>query len=244
MMKIFCISLIFILSFAYTANATISFLQSNVAESGTTIVLNNVKGNTLIAICLKWEGPTSGNATVSDGISSFSNTNVVVHANNDLHSEFAYLLNSNAGNRTYTVTFPASASFQRIRIGEFNHTYGDFQFDTSSGSSGTGSTTSSGNYTTTGTDEITFGCYGEYSPSVTPFNYKINATTADGIILGNLSQMWYLATTTTFTSSSTVSIGISSDWVNYGAAIKNIYKIPYRAIFNGKHIFNGQWIFQ
>lgn len=213
-----------------------TFVQSAVSESSNTVSLTGVGAGNLIVVWAKWEGTTSGSITVSDGTSSLTSGTLVVHANNDLHGQFAYLLSANSGDKTYTVTFPTGATYQRIRIAEYSYS-GTISFDAQNTGSGTGLTPTSGNITTTGTDEIVLGGYAEYT-NTAPSSPLINGVAATFIADGVNAKMWYGLVNATFTGNASVTINISSAWLANVIAFKVASQgSKAKAIINGSKVF-------
>jgi len=209
-----------LLFFVFIPNANAAtFVQSEVSDLSTTVSLTGVGAGNLIVMWIKWEGATTGGATVSDGTSSLSMGTLVEHSNNDLQGQFAYLLSANSGNKTYTVTFPSGSAYQRIRIAEYSYS-GTISLDVQNTGSGTGVTPTSGDITTTGTDEIVLGGYGEYT-GTTPSAPLVNGVAATFITGGTNAKMWYRLPTSTFSNgNASLTINISSNWIANVIAFK------------------------
>lgn len=191
-----------------------TFVQSNVSNSSDTITLNGVTAGNLIVLWAKWEeASVNDSVSVTDGTSTLANGWSIHYGDSTPSGQFAYLLSANSGNRTYTVTWPDSASFKRLRIAEFSYTGGTISMDTQNGNGSTGSSCSSANITTTGTDELCFGGYSEYTSAVLS-SWDIGGSGYDGTVGGaSLAQMWYKAFSGTFTGQASANMSISGEWV-------------------------------
>lgn len=198
--------------------------------SGTTLtaqLLTVTAGNVIIAWVKHEEAPTT--LTVSDGTSTFTPATKVNHGNNDLSSQFHYLLASVAsGTVTYTATFAAAKGFRSFVVFEFDPT-ATAAFDTEptgGGASGSGGTLSSGNMTTTVNDGLVLGAYGNYG-SETFTTMAINGVAAAGIQGDDGSTttsqtggaVWYRIPTATFTGAAT-GTGVTGSWILNAIAIK------------------------
>ncbi len=213
-----------------------TFVQSAVSELSDTVSLTGVSAGSLIVVWVKWEGPTSGSITVSDGTSNLTVGTLVEHSNGDLQGQFAYLLSANSGDKTYTVTFPTGAVYKRIRIAEYSYS-GTISLDAQNIGSGSGLTPTSGNITTTGTDEIVLGGYGEYT-NTAPSAPLINGVAATFITGGVNAKMWYGLVNATFTGNASVTINISSAWIANVIAFKvDSQGSKAKTIINGSKVF-------
>lgn len=162
---------------------------------------------------------SSNTMTVSDGTTSF--TAATVRSNNTIRFQAFYLLASVAtGNVTYTCTFGASSSSRDISVYVFTPTATpSFDQEASTGSA-TGTSLTSGNVTTTGTDEIVFGA--GYNDNTSIYSaQQINSVAADGTTSqpGEVS-IWYRVVTATFTGQATATIATSSRWICTVTAFK------------------------
>ncbi|MFO0691587.1 MAG: PQQ-dependent sugar dehydrogenase [Myxococcota bacterium] len=208
-----------------TAQQPLGFARSQGASndaSGTTlsVPLTNVRAGSLIVAYVKWEGATSGSTvTLSDGTSTFTADTQVNSANGDLHGRFFYLPASTAsGNVTYTATWSAGRPFRRLLVSEYAYSGGTVAFDGSNRATATSGTLNSGNLTTTGSDEVVFGAYGEYS-SVDTTAERIGGVAADQVVRSGFASMWSKTFTAPFTGAATAA-GNSSTWVGSVIAFK------------------------
>lgn len=169
--------------------------------AGTTldITYSATAGSLLVGWC-KHEG-SAGTLTVarSDGTEAWSLGTLVAHSNADLHARFAYLTSCTGGaSVTYRMT-TGSTPFRSFHLWEFSYS-GTASLDVQNTGQGNGTTATSGNITTTGTDEVVLGGYGEYSV-VTVTTPQINGVAADGSIIfssGNFTASWYRILSATF----------------------------------------------
>jgi hypothetical protein len=144
---------------------------SNSAASGTTLgaSLTGVTAGNLIVFGARWEGGAT-TADVSDGTTTFQARTQLTSGATVSAQQF-YLLVANSGNKTYTLTLGASRNFVRVYVREISYS-GTCVFDaapTGDGSTGNnGVAKTSGDLTTTGTDEVVVGMLGDYTtPDIT-----------------------------------------------------------------------------
>src|SRR3990167_91558 len=195
-----------------------AFVQSASASAdGTGTSLNVTVSSTgagnLIVIYVGWEGAAGSTISVSDGTSSF--TLATLKDATDNHAQFLYLLVSNSGKTTITVTWSLTRTFRRAHVWEFSYT-DTASLDVESTNTATNNAPTSGVVTTTGTDEVVLGCYKEYAALVLT-SPLINAVAAAGSIsnspAGSYSSTWYRILTATFTN------GAATGTLSTGAAL-------------------------
>lgn len=180
-----------------------------------TVQLATVTAGNLIAVCVEHEGSAT-TSSVSDGTSTLTAKTLKSHSNDDLHCRWFYILSSVAnGTVTYTVTLGAARLFKRMHAYEFSYS-GTAQFDTEpsgGGGAGTSAAPSSGNMTTTGTDEVVLAVVKEYGETFS--SPLINAVAADGSQSNPPSAdiSWYKIFTGTFTGAATCTASGSIEWV-------------------------------
>ncbi len=214
----------FTLTVTATATPPLTFARSAGASAngnGTTlsVQLTNVKAGSLLVAFVKWEGTASSTVTLSDGTSPFTADGVNSAANNDLHGRFFYRPASTAsGTVTYTATWSAARRFRRILIYEYSYSGGTVAFDGSNRATATSGSLTSGNITTTGSDEVVFGAYGEYSSSTTT-GERIGGVLADQAVRSGFASMWSKRFTAPFTGAATAT-GNSSTWIGNVIAFK------------------------
>jgi len=213
-------------TFLITVNATppqpLTYARSlgafnNSSGTALTVQLTNVKAGSLIVAYVKWEGAASS-VTLTDGTSTFAADTLNSAANGDLHGRFYYLLASaTSGTVSYTATWSAARSYRRLLLYEFTYG-GTVSFDASNRATGTSGSLTSGSITTTGSDEIVFGAYGEYSSKNTT-NERINGLAADRVLRSNFTSMWSKGFSSPFVAGATAT-GNSSPWIGQVIAFK------------------------
>ena len=155
----------------------------------------------------------------SDGTSTFTADALNSAANNDLRGRFFYLPASvRSGTVTYTATWSAARPWRRILIYEYSYTGGSVTLDASNRATATSGTLSSGNLTTTGTDEVVFGAYGEYSAATTT-GESVNGVLADQTVRSGFASMWSKRFTAPFTGAAAAT-GNSATWIGNAIAFK------------------------
>ncbi|HEY3486257.1 MAG TPA: Ig-like domain-containing protein [Ilumatobacteraceae bacterium] len=215
----------FTLDVSATAGAPLVFGHSaggNADGGGTTlsVQLTGVQAGSLLVAYVKWEG-VAGTATVSDGTSTFTADTMNNAANGDLHGQFFYLLSSSrSGNVTYTATWNGSRSYRKLIVYEYTRSGGTVVFDGSNRATATTGSLNSGAITTTGTDEVVFGAYGEYNANSTT-NEQIGGVVADRVVRASYASMWSKTFTAPFTGAATAT-GNSSEWIGSVIAFKRI----------------------
>jgi YVTN family beta-propeller protein len=217
-------------TFTFTVTSTppapLAFAHSGSALSDTNATtlsaqMTGVKAGSLIVAFVKWEGSPASTVTLSDGTSTFTADTINTAANNDLNGRFYYLLSSSAsGTVTYTATWSVARPYRKLMLFEYSYTGGTVAFDASNRATATSGTLSSGNITTTGTDEVVFGGYGEYDAAITTTE-RVNGVAADQVVRASYGSMWSKTFTSTFTGAATAS-GNSSTWVGNAIAFKHV----------------------
>jgi hypothetical protein len=202
---------------------------SNLATgAGTTldVTYSATAGSLLVGWCKHEGGAGALTVARSDGTEAWSLGTLVAHSNGDLHARFAYLLSCTGGaSVTYRMT-TGSTPFRSFHLYEFSYS-GTSSLDVQNTGQGSSTAPTSGNVTTTGTDEVALGGYGEYSTIVvtTP---EINATAADGSIIfnsGNFTASWYRLLSATFAgghANCTIPGGAGQDWICNVIAFKAV----------------------
>jgi hypothetical protein len=193
--------------------------SSNDGSAGSP-TLAGVGAGHLVVISYNWEN-TGTVTSFSDGTSTLANGTHQVHANNDMHGQFFYLLSANGGNKTYTPTTSGTLTFSSWTIAEFAYN-NTASLDVQNVGTGTSTALASGAITTTGTVELVLGNYGKYSSEsvdISDGSPKINAVTAHGIPTAAPGStptqwMWYRLLTATFSGgTSTATLTGSREWV-------------------------------
>jgi|GEM_PF-1015829 len=210
---------------AASVPAAFTLVQSNAADNTNTITLNNATAGNLIVVWVKWEeASVSGSASITDGTSSFTMGTAAHFGTSQPSGQFGYLLSANGGNRTYTVIFPTGALFPRLRIAEFSYT-GTISFDAQNTGNGSSASPASGNITTTGTDELVLGGYGEYSTGALS-NPLLNGQAAGGTVGIEFTKMWYKTFSSTFTGNASAALSSAGGWVINIIAFKLAPTVP------------------
>jgi hypothetical protein len=206
-----------------SVNDQLAFAQSNSAfnnASGTTLTvqLTNVKPGSLIVAYVKWEGTAAATVTLNDGTGAFVADTLNSAANNSLHGRFFYrLASTTSGTVTYTATWSAGRTYRKLMIYEYSYA-GTLSLDASNRATATSGSLTAGTITTTGTDEIVFGAYGEYNANNTT-NERINNVVADRVIRSSFASMWSKSFNAPFTGTATAT-GNSTTWIGNVIAFK------------------------
>lgn len=211
----------FIAATGNTSDAGVSTLDASGA-------LNVAAGDVLV-VWAKHEGANTTFAMAKDAGSpantfTFDAGDEVNHSNGDLNGAMGYLLSAAAdASATFRLTLGASRAFTRFVLMQFRPDSGDtVTKDTSNTGQGTSLTPTSGAITTTGTDEIVVGGYGEYD-NVTTASETINgvaATEPTGSPQA-VTSAWYRLLSATFTGgTAAANIGVSRDWICNVLALK------------------------
>lgn len=230
-----------------SAFAAFTYVQKAAADvgnvSGTSLsvtVSSTGSGNLLVAL-VGWEGANGSTVSVSDGTNGFTSTAVTNACSNDCHAQWFYLLSSSAGKTSITATWSSGRIYRYIYIYEYSYT-GTASFDVLKSNSSTGSTAvTSGNFTTTGTDEVVFGSYSAYAADQIS-SLLINGSAPDqsminpGFIGGwTWGATWAKVMTATFTGAASGTIsGPTSQWISQAIAFKtgsgSSYRVRHRVI--------------
>ncbi len=193
----------------------------------------NVAAGDLLATWVKHEGAPTTIAVADTGggnSHTFDAGDKVNHSNTDLSATFGYVLSATAdASFTGRATFGAAKPFRSIIVAQFRPDAGEtVSKDTSATGQGNGTAVQSGTYTTSGTDEVTMGGYGEYV-AATSSNHQINGVAADGVRKtdvthgNNFTAAWYRILNATFAAGrSTCTAGSSGDWIGCGIAFKSV----------------------
>lgn len=179
------------------------FLQSASASNegintAVDITLTLTSGSLLVGWA-KHEGTTTTETMAkSDATNAFTMDTEINHANGDLHGRIGYLFgHSMSGSTTLRFSVAAARPYKRFLIMEFSYTATP-SYDAGNQNQSNGATLASGNITTTGTDEVVIGTFGEYFGETTNTE-QINGVAATGRVDATYSSMWYRILTSTFT---------------------------------------------
>lgn len=212
------------------AFAIVQTAEEGLAASATTIVTPSltISAGHLLVAWVKHEGAaTTITPSGGGGGNSWQSLTKTTHANGDTHGQFFYVLSCASGTYGFTATFGAARVFRSAILFDCSYS-GTASFDQQAGASGTTTgddeTISSGNLTTTGTDEIVFGGYSEYSTDVLS-GEAVNGQAADSVVPvtggENFTVAWAEVFSGTFTGAATaVMENDVHDWIVRAAAFK------------------------
>lgn len=206
------------------AEAAFTFVNSgengsSASNTSLQATVTGVHAGDLVVILAKWE---NGDTTVSasDGTSSFTDALSGNHAvgtagAGEPNVTALYLLSSvTSGSVTYTVTWGAARPWKDVIVAVYTPGSGTLSLDgTANKNVGAGTSLTTGNITTSGTDGIAFALYGEYGTGLD--SEKINGLVADRTIVGgvvNQSEIWIKSYTSGFTGQGTATLNSSNNW--------------------------------
>ena len=202
----------------------VSYCALNPNSVGATSIactINSVVVGDLVSVCTTWLNQ-SATMVVSDGTSTFSNGNKTDISY--MHGQCAYLLSANSGNRTYTVTWAGgvTADYSVIEASIYHTTAGTWHYDTQAANSATSSSATSGNFTTSGSDEVVVMIGHLCCVGATPSTVTIGGNTAtqisNGLGIGEIS--YYLLNTPVTSGAAVYTYGNSTTWVDIAMAYK------------------------
>ncbi len=220
------------MAFTFIAWASNASDSTSATTIDTTTALNVAAGDLLITWAKHEGAPTT--VAIADSVSGNSHTldagDKVNHTNGDLSATFGYVLSATAdASFTGRATFGAARPFRSIIVAQFRPDSGEtVTKDTSATGQGNGTAVQSGTYTTSGTDVVAMGGYGEYV-AATSSSHQINGVAADAVRKtdvthgNNFTAAWYRILSSTFTNGrSTCTAGSSGDWIGNGIAFKSV----------------------
>lgn len=189
---------------AFASWTLVSSCNNSNGGSDTTIACSIVGVNVGDTVLVVADGSGTPTITVSDGTTSFTGLTAITTSNSGLTMRGSYLLASAAsGTVPYTVTYSVAATSRNIEAYAFTPSGTPSLDQQASDETIASSSGSSGNITTTGTDELAFGYEANENQTV-PSAMQINGTNATAsIVSGENSALWYLATGSTFTGAAT-----------------------------------------
>lgn len=211
----------------------IACVGGNDDASGTTLdcsaTLNVAAGDLLIAHC-EHDGTTTTFAVAKDSGSpanafTFDAVNQIEASFNDLEIAQGYVLSAAAdATATFRLTVGAARTFRRVLVLQFRPSAGDTVTKDGDGNKAQGNSTApnSGNFSTTGTDEVVVGGYGDYSAQNTS-SEQINSVAAIEPTGSpqSFTSVWYRILTATFTGgAASATLGGAGDWLCGGIAFK------------------------
>lgn len=197
-------------------------LASNGSTATVAVALAGVVAGHLIAAFVVFEDAPTTTISVSDGTTSFTGATKRVHSDTTHTCQWFYLLSSVAsGSVTYTATLGAARTVVHIRVFEYSYT-GALTFDQENSAESAGGTTAltTGNITTTGTDEVVLAGWvagGGMSSSAEQIN-GVAATHA--LADGAGGKAWDRIATATFTGQGTATT-TSTTWLSAIVSIKS-----------------------
>lgn len=198
---------------------TIAFVRSNSSTGSNTVALTGIGAGDLIVLLCKWESATTGTLSVTDGTTALSlGTRRNYGTSGSI--QIAYLLSANAGNKTFTVTWPSGAAYKALMIMEFSHTQA-VTFDAENGASGDSTSPNSGNITTGLNSSVMFG--GSISYPIVPTDFKIGTDAADAVVFADTdyASLWYKIYTVVQTNkAANCALSESNAWVCSVTSIK------------------------
>jgi hypothetical protein len=174
----------------------------------------SVAAGDLVIVAVKWENADT-TVTVSDGTSSLTETPAGHAADaSPAWTTAFYLLSSVAtGTVTYTVTWSAAQTFRDIGVMVYRPPSTPVTDGTFVKAVGNSTAFASGNITTTGTDGVAFGYYGETGGTASA--QQINGSAASQVLTFGVqprSSIWSLTYTAGFTGQATATISPSGTW--------------------------------
>jgi len=211
----------------------IASAENDADAAGTTLdtlsSLNVAAGDLLVAWC-KYEGANGTFAVAKDSGSpantfTFDAGDEVNNGNGDLNASFGYVLSA-AADATATFRFTTeSRSFRGVIIYQFRPDAGEtVTKDASNVGSGFGiGTVASGTIDTSGTDEVVFGGYAQYTGQ-TLSNREINNVAADGFEDNGSTDhsVWYRILSATFSGGTAeVTQDVTQAWICNVIAFKS-----------------------
>ncbi|MFZ3043878.1 MAG: hypothetical protein WA058_02090 [Minisyncoccia bacterium] len=198
---------------------TVTYIGGNLGDGGPSassigVTYTATAGNLVVAWA-GWDG-TPGTVSLSDGTSSFTGGTQAHNSDGaDTYGQFFYLLSSNGGSKTYTVSFGATVDWSTLTVIEFHVTSGTWAFDAQNTGTGNSTACASGVITTASTSEAVIGGYRSGSVSTTS-SEQINgvAATEDAAVSPNsLDSVWYRIPVATFAGGTASATVTSQRWI-------------------------------
>lgn len=208
-------------TFIASASGSDDASDTDVATSST---LNVASGDLLIA-AVQWED-TDTTVTISDGTNSFTfDTGEDVHsASNEINLYPMYVLSASANaTATFTATLGASRAYKKIAVMQYRPSGGTTSKDISGTreNNGSGSTITTGSFSTTGSDGVVCGTAGIYT-SGTWVSPTINSVAADESVAPSGQTIWCRRVTASLSSvTASDSYTFSSFWAATAIAFKS-----------------------
>lgn len=218
------------MAFTFVANSQGGSQNGGASATEDCTTSLNVQAGDVLVAWIKHEGaPTTIAVADTGGGNSFTFDagDKVNHSNGDLSGTFGYLLSASAdASFTGRLTLGATRAFRTIQIWQFRPDAGEtVTKDQSNDAQGSSGTINSGNITTTGSDVIVLGGYGEYVANNSS-SHQIGGVNATGVLQAsaisvNFSASWYRILSSTMTNGAATCSNSSADWVGAIIAIKS-----------------------
>lgn len=172
----------------------------------------------LVAVQVKWEGgdttvTCSNSSTASTWVDAFAGAHVT-DANAATVTMCYTLALVPSGSLTFTATFGAARTFTDVGAMVYTPSAAAAT-DGGHQAIGTSATVNSGNITTTGTDGVAFGGFGETGAGVTIAGCAINSVTRDQVLQfgsGPRSAIWSKSYAAGFTGAATCAFASGGAW--------------------------------
>lgn len=195
-----------------------------VDASGTsvTVTVSSTTAGSLLVAWVKWEGALAGSTvSVVEGAGTFTTATAQAHSNGDLNGQFHYKLVAAGGDTSIVATWTSARAWKAVHVWEFSYT-GTCSLDTAIATgTGTNEFPTSGNITTTGTDEVVLGGLSIYASEAFIAGPLINGVAAAQSITGSQSHhSWERIVTATFTGAATGTKDNLQPWVCHAIAFK------------------------
>lgn len=186
----------------------------------------NVQAGDLLIACCKWEGSDTTIAVAKNSGSpanqfTFDSVDHIVFASSGAASGVGYLLSASAdATATFTMTLGVAGTFRKFFVLQFRHSTGAPSLkDGSNCAGGSSANLNSGNFSTTSSDGVAAGFYGNFSSNTTS-SEQINgaaSTEPTGSPLTSAS-CWYNILSGSFTNGAATASITSADWSCHGIA--------------------------
>lgn len=172
----------------------------------------------LVVVLVKWEGANT-TCSVSDGTNTLTEWSKGVVQNNGSQEPFFdvfYTLSSGVSGTNsvvYTNTFGAGQPFRSIAAMVFTPSAAASLDGTANANTGTtGTSATSGNLTTTGTDGIAFGCYAGYGASLSSETINGSIFANRIVVTGSDAEIFQTAYVAGFTGGAAATLSGSNRW--------------------------------
>lgn len=206
------------MAFAFVGTAN----NSTDASATTLDIAYTATAGSLLVAYVKHEGTaTTLSVARSDGSEAWTAGGKTTPAGGEPSGQFFYLLSCTGGAATYRFTCAVARPWRSFILFEYSYT-GTASLDADVGGTGTSTAVSSGNATTTGTDGVAFGGYGEFTGD-NGSAHSINGVAADGVVelaTTTFTAAWRKTYTSGYTGAATCTLAGSAAWVCRQIAFK------------------------